>query len=61
MITILSDDEKRKATITETRDGFTITYRRRRTIDGNWLFDHAAFSEWPLHLVLNQANEVVNV
>ncbi len=59
MITILSDDEQRKAVVAGTRDGFTVTHYRRRG-DGSWVYDHAAFSEWPLHLVLNSACGVVN-
>lgn len=59
MITILSDDERRKATVAETRDGFTVTHWRRKG-DGSWVYDHAAHSDWPLHLVLDCVCGVVN-
>ncbi len=59
MITILSDDEQRRAVVSETQDGFAVAYSRRRG-DGRWTFEHAAFSEWPLHLVLDLAVGVVN-
>ena len=59
MITILSDDEQRKAVVAETRGGFTTGYYRRKA-DGRWVFGHAAFSEWPLHLVLDMAVDRVN-
>ena len=59
MITILSDNELRKATISETKGGFTIAHYRRKSDRNTWVFDHAAFSEWPLHLVLDMAHSVV--
>lgn len=59
MITILSHDEQQKAIVAEARDGFTVTYYRR-TANERWAFGHAAFSDYPLHLVLDMAHGVVN-
>ena len=63
MITVLSRDEMRKGVVTESRDGFTVTYYRKaqnwnRT---EWVYDHCAtIGDAPLHLVLDTAHAVVD-
>lgn len=62
MITVLSDDELRRATIAETADGAVITYYR---IDGgmhgsSWRFDRECCPAIPFHAACDLAVEMLN-
>ncbi len=63
MITILSDDEQRKATVRESRGTCTITYYRWTgpgSLKPRWIYERCTESHFPLHLVLDSTHAVIN-
>lgn len=61
MITILSRDEQRRATVSEGRDGVTATYYRRAANGSDrWVYVRCATMAVPLHLALDMAHGILN-
>ena len=58
ILSIISQTERRKATVAEVDDGCTITYYR--STGSSWRFDYEATAKLPFHAALDLATHILD-